>query len=120
MMRRMGTPTRLWSYCMIWCAAICRLTSNSIPRLHGRTPEEHTIGSTPDISMYAMFDWYQIIEYLTAVNEYPEQKQTLGWWIGVSQNCIDEMASMILTAKGQVIIRNPYGAYLTMISKTRQ
>jgi hypothetical protein len=68
-------------------------------------PEEHTIGSTPDISTYAMFDWYQIVEYLTPVNKYPEQKQTLGRWIGISENCIDEMASVIVTEKGLVIIR---------------
>jgi hypothetical protein len=104
-MRRLGTPTQLWSYCMIWCAAIRQLTSNSITRLRGRTPEEHTFGSTPDVSMYAMFDLYQIVEYLAPVNEYPEQKQTFGWWIGVSENCIDEMASVILTKNGQVIIR---------------
>jgi hypothetical protein len=76
------------------------------------TPEEHTIGSTPDISMYAMFDWYQIVEYLTPINEYPVQKCELGRWIGVSENCIDEMASVILTGKGQVIIRKSiWGLY---------
>jgi hypothetical protein len=31
MMRQTGTPTRLWTYCMTWCAAIRRLTYNSIP-----------------------------------------------------------------------------------------
>jgi hypothetical protein len=54
--------------------------------------------------MYAMFDWYQIVEYLTTVNEYPKQKRTLGRWIGVSENCINEMAPVILTEKGQMII----------------
>jgi hypothetical protein len=52
-----------------------------------------------------MFDWYQIVEYLTPVNEYPKPKQTLGRQIGVSENCIDERASAILTTKGHVIIR---------------
>jgi hypothetical protein len=41
---------------------------------------------------------------LTPVNEYPEHKRTLGRWIGVSDNCINEMASVILTEKGQVIL----------------
>jgi hypothetical protein len=52
-----------------------------------------------------MFDWYKIVEYLTPVSEYPIQKRELGQWIGVSENCINEMASAILTGKGQIIIR---------------
>jgi hypothetical protein len=74
------------------CAAIRRLTSNSIPRLHGCTPEEHAMGSTPDISTYAMFDWYQIIYYSTSVEQFPQDRKLIGAWIGVSENCEDGMA----------------------------
>jgi hypothetical protein len=50
--------------------------------------------NTPDISMHAMFDWYQIAEDLTPVSEYPKHKQTLGWWwIGILKGKI--VASVI-------------------------
>ena len=32
-MRRTAAPLRLWSYCSLWCAAIRRLTPNSIREL---------------------------------------------------------------------------------------
>jgi hypothetical protein len=74
---------------MTLCAANRRLTSNSIPQLHGRTPEEHAMGSTPDILSYAMFDWYQVVFYWTPVKQLPHERKLIGRWIGVSENCVD-------------------------------
>jgi transposase len=85
--RRTGTPPRLWSYCAIWCTAIRRLTSNTIPQLQGRVPEEHVTGSTPDISSYVMFDWYQLVYYWTPTAEFPFEKKLIGRWIGIAENC---------------------------------
>jgi hypothetical protein len=69
--RRTGTPLRLWPYCMEWCAAVRRLIASSIPQLKGRTPTEYVEGTTPDISSYAMFDWYQPVYYYNPVIGYP-------------------------------------------------
>jgi hypothetical protein len=73
-----------------------------MPRLHGRTPEEHAMGSTPDNSPY---DWYQVVYYWTPVEQFPHERKLIGRWIGVSENCVDEMAYVIVTHKGKVVIR---------------
>jgi hypothetical protein len=51
---------------------------------------------TLSISLYALFDWYQVVYYLTPTVEYPFEKKLLGRWIGVSEACIDEMAFVVL------------------------
>jgi hypothetical protein len=62
------------------------------------------MGSTPDISPYAMFDWYQVVYYWTTVEQFPHERKLIGRWIGVSENCVDEMVYVILTHKGKVVI----------------
>ena len=103
--RRTKAPKRLWSYCAKWCAAIRRLTPNSVRALGGRTPEEFVTGSTPDISPYVMFDWYQPVYYLSPAKGFPGETKQVGRWLGVAENCTDEMAFLILGAKGLVVIR---------------
>jgi hypothetical protein len=103
--RRTGTPLRLWPQCTEWCTAIRRLTASTIPQLKGRTPYEYVLGSTPDISPYALFDWYQPIYYLTPTIEYPHERKCVGRWIGVAENCTDYMAYIILAGKGKVVVR---------------
>jgi hypothetical protein len=63
------------------------------------------MGSTPDILPYAMFDWYQVVYYWTPVEQFPHERKLIFRWIGVSENCVDEMAYVILTKKGKVVIR---------------
>jgi hypothetical protein len=51
-----------------------------------------------------MFDWYQAVYYWTPVEQFPHERKLIGRWIGVSESCIDEMAYVILTHKGKVVI----------------
>jgi hypothetical protein len=90
---------------MTWCAAIQRLTSNTIPELHGLTPDDHALGSTPDILLYSMFVWYQVVYDWIPIKQFPQELKLIGRWIGVSQNCVDDMAFVILVRKGLVVIR---------------
>jgi hypothetical protein len=59
MMRNSGSPKRLWCYCGELASALRRLTASQQHSLQGRTPFEHVHGSTPDISVYALFSWYE-------------------------------------------------------------
>ena len=104
-LRRTGAPPRTWSYASKWCAGIRRLTALDIPELDGRVAEENVKGSTPDISAYAMFDWYQLIWYYTPVAEFPHQKKTIGRWLGVAENCTDDLAYTILPKSCKVVVR---------------
>lgn len=104
-LRRRRAPRRLWCYCGEWVSAIKRLTASKLPRLGGRTAEEHVLGSTPDISAYAQFDWYEPVFYHEPVPTFPYQKKRIGYWIGVEECTVDVMASRILTNTGHVVIR---------------
>jgi hypothetical protein len=74
---RTGTPLKLWAmgalYSTEYCAAAQRSTASNIPQLQGRTPTEYVEGSTPDISSYALFDWYQPLYYMTPTTGYPHE-----------------------------------------------
>ena len=109
-LRRTGAPPRTWSYAAKWNAAIRRLTALDIPQLDGRVTEENVKGSTPDISSYAMFDRYQLVWYYTPIAGFPHQKKTIGQWLGVAENCTDDLAYSILPASCKVVTRKDVGA----------
>jgi hypothetical protein len=95
--QRTGTPLRLWPYCMEWCAAVRRLTASSIPELDGRTPAKYIESSTPDISSYAMFDWYQPL-FFQSRYRVPSQKEC-HCALGVAEDYTDVMAYVVLAVK---------------------
>ncbi|MGH7954979.1 MAG: hypothetical protein ACREOZ_03375 [Gloeomargaritales cyanobacterium] len=88
---------------MYVCEIRC-LTAHSIHSLHGRTPQEHVIGNTPDISEYNEFDWYQPIWYYES-SDFPGNKRILGRWLGVSHRIGQAMCYWILTKSGVPIAR---------------
>ena len=104
-MRRTGSPKRLWCYCGEWVSSIRRLTAGNNPSLEGRTPEEDVSGSTPDISAYAMFDWYQPVWFHDPVPTFPFQKKMLGYFLGVEECSVDLMAFRILKSNGHVVTK---------------
>jgi len=105
MMRNSGAPKRMWCYCGELAAALRRLTASQQFDLQGRTPYEHIHGSTPDISMYALFSWYEPVFYLDPASTFPDEKKNIGLWIGIEESCTDIMAHRILTVKGEVVVR---------------
>jgi hypothetical protein len=104
-MRRSAAPKRLWCYCGQWVAAIRRLTALQIPQLQGRVPAEAVQGSTPDISQYAQFDWYEAVYYYDPQAGFPLERKRLGRWIGVAEVSTDVMAFYILADTGKVVVR---------------
>jgi len=104
-LRRSNAPRRLWCFCGKWVAAIRRLTALDIPQLQGRVPDEVVLGSTPDISQYAQFDWYEPVLYWDPVGAFPHEQKLLGRWLGVAEVSTDLMAFYIMTKTGKVIIR---------------
>ena len=62
-------------------------------------------GTTPDISLYGQFDWYEPVYFWDPVKGFPNEKKRIGRWIGVAENYTDIMAFYILTESGKVIVR---------------
>ena len=105
MIRRRKAPKRLWAYCAKWGVSLRRLTALSIPELDERTPSERVTGSTPDITAYCLFEWYQAVYYHMPINEFPYEKRCIGRLIGVADNCEDKLAYVILTKNGDLMVR---------------
>ena len=97
---RTGAPKRLWSYAAKWSVALRRLTASDIPELQGRTPYEHITGSTPNITPYILFNWYDDVYFHMPTADFPHEKRVLGKLIGVADNCSDELAYVVITSSG--------------------
>ena len=102
-MRRRRAPRRLWDYCGEWICAIRRLTASNA--LDGRTPFENIHGTTPEISPYSLFDWYEPVSYWDPQNQFPFEKKRFGRWLGVAEVSTDVMAFYVLTETGKVVVR---------------
>jgi hypothetical protein len=117
-LKQANAPPRTWAYCAKWGAGLRRLTALSIPELNGRTATERVTGCTPDISAYAMFDWYQPVYYHEPVAQFPYQKRAIGRIIGVADNCTDELAYYILPKSCIPIVRKSVWAVPPEMLKT--
>ena len=103
LMQSTNTPIRLWDMAYMHAAAITSITaSNHVDPLH-RTPFEHVMGFTPDISEYAAFKWYEWLWYWDPGDI---QKQKLGRWCGVADTIGSGHTYFVLTDKGNIIARS--------------
>ena len=104
-MRHVHAPTRTWTYAAKWVTALWRLTASSIPDLEGRMPTEHMTGSTLDIMVYSLFQWYNYVYYHSPDASFPYQKQEMGCLLGVANNCTDELTFVILPLSSNLLIQ---------------
>jgi len=68
-------------------------------------PEEHVTGSTPDISEFAHYSFFEWVWYRDQV-AFPEPDMKLGHWIGVATDVGQSMTYWLLTSKCTVIARS--------------
>ena len=88
-MNASGAPPNLWVDCLEWISQIHNLTANE--GLANRTPYEKRHGSTPDISAYILFTFWEKILYLETANSYPDSRELPGHFIGVARNVGDAL-----------------------------
>ena len=62
-LRRINAPRRMWCFSGIWVVAIRILTTLDIAALDGRVAWEDVHGSTLDLPVYALFDWFEDVYY---------------------------------------------------------
>jgi hypothetical protein len=104
-MSRTRTPKKLWDYCLTYVCELRNRLALPLYQLHGRTPHEVLTGNTPDISEYLEYEWYQPIwVYDTAA--FPEQRRTIGRWIGVAHRIGQAMCYWVLPPSGIPIARS--------------
>ena len=103
-MDRTGAPAKLWFLCMLYTVQL--LNHTAMEALKWRTPVEAAFGETPDISMFLQFEFYEPVYYLSPDASFPETKEQLGHFVGVSANTGDAMCYLILTDKKTILVRS--------------
>ena len=104
-MLRSRSPECLWDFCCVYALDIWTMMSHLLPQLEGRTPYEHVTGNTPDISEYLDFSWYAPVWYYDN-KDWPEQKATLGRWLGVVHRIGQDMCYWVLAKNAQELVRS--------------
>ena len=104
--RKTGSPKRLWCYLGEWVSHIRSLTASDHPGLNGRTPAEIMISSTPDISEYAIFDWYEPVWVWDGTGRLPDDKRKLMRFIGVADTAGAAMTMNVIAESGHVFTRS--------------
>ena len=104
-MDRVNAPNFLWYLCLKYVVQV--LNHLATPSLKNRTPIEKAFGVTPDISGLLQFYFYQPIFYLdTNTPAFPQSKELLGHWVGLTENVGDALTYWILTTDHTVIARS--------------
>ena len=78
---RSRSPKRLWNYLAVLCAKIRSFISGTQPDLQGRSAYEHVFGWTPDISVFVMHEWYEVVAFLDS-----DQETKLACWLGPAED----------------------------------
>ena len=65
--------------------------------LNDRTPIEACFGVTPDISALLCFHFFQKVYYHERNESFPNSKERIGWFVGVTENKGDALTFKILT-----------------------
>ena len=95
-------PSRLWDFGIKHQAKLMQF----LPRteLQMRTGYEELVGSTPDISEYLDFNFYDLVWYFREKHpSISDDNKALGRWLGVSHRVGSDMCYWILQENGQVI-----------------
>ncbi len=98
-------PLCPWDLCAKHVAELRCLTAQPLFSLHGTTPFEMVTGTTPDISEYICFNWFQPVCYYDNTS-FPEPTKHLACWIGVAHNIGQAMCFWVLPSSGVPIARS--------------
>ena len=103
-MNASGAPEFVWPDCLKWIAEIHNITADE--QLKYRTPYEKRHGSTPDISAYILFTFWEKILYHEPDNKFPDAKELPGYFLGIARNVGDTLTFIILSENHTKINRS--------------
>ncbi|KAI2504178.1 hypothetical protein MHU86_10292 [Fragilaria crotonensis] len=98
---RTQSPKRLRNYLVNLCTRIRSFVSGSHPDLQGRSAFEQVHGWTPDISLYVMHGWYEVVSYLESDNE-----RKLACWLGPAEDYGGGDTVFLLPKTAKPIVRS--------------
>ena len=97
------SPRRLWNYLVHLCARIRSFVAGTHPDLQGRCAFEHVHGWTPDVSLYVMHGWYEVVSFLDHDNE-----RRLACWLGPAEDYGGGDAAFLLPKSAKPIVRSTF------------
>ena len=100
--QRKGSPKRLWGFLGCYVCGKRSRTALSIPSNMGRTGFEIVTGQTPDITLYACFDWYDWVFY----KDEKDNTEKLGRNLGPAEDFGAGDCFFILTGKATTYVTN--------------
>ena len=106
MMIKKKVPMRLWCYASEFYADRYSITVPGMYRNKGRTGYEIVLGTTPDISKYIEFDFYDYCYYWDNPQSYPQEKKHIGRWLGIAHRVGQALVYWIMNSNGYVIARS--------------
>ena len=98
---RVGAPASRWYLAMSFLVAVTNVTA--LKSLDWKTPTEVAFGTTPDISPFLQFDWYDRVVYHTPNASFPHSQEASGRFVGVCPNIGDALTYYILTNQTQQV-----------------
>ena len=102
LMDRVNAPPDVWLQACIYLADIHNISAND--GINDDIPLQRRHGTTPDISAFLQFIFWQKIYFLQHDQSFPATKEQAGYFLGVSHNVGDNLCFKILTADtGQII-----------------
>jgi len=102
-MERAGVPKALWDHTIIYVVELNNRLVHPTPRLKNRTPWEYIFGSTPDLSAFTIFAFYDRVWYISKNSNMPEDRGRIGRWLGPSKSLTPDLVYKVLTIDCLVI-----------------
>ena len=116
-----GAPEYVWPDCVEWLVSCHNVTAHE--SLNYRTPYEKRHGTTPDISAFVLFHFWEKIYYHAPDNSFPDSKELPGYFLGVANNVGDALTFIILSEDGKrlhrSVIRSALGKPLSGFPNSR-
>jgi hypothetical protein len=109
---RTGSPKVLWDHCLELQALIRSHTVSSHILTNGQVPETIMTGETADISAICEFAWYDWM-LRVPTPAFPENKITLGRYLGSATDFGTAMTAKILKMTGHIIYRGTFRGLTT-------
>ena len=89
-------PKVLWDHCIELESAVRPHTLNGSFELNGQVPKTHMNRKTADFLEFADFEWYEWLMFRDNEVSYPNEKLTLGRYLGPSTEIGPAMTAKIL------------------------
>ena len=99
-----GVPLRLWDHLVDYVVNLNNRITHTTYRLGDRTPNEATLGQTPDISHLVDFTFYDHCWYIRPEEYFPGDKRFIGRWLGPAKQVSSDLSMKFLMESGFVTV----------------